>query len=232
MRKTGGDRAYESNTTVFKDREGLKYGSKVSRRWFLDYDQSVRYKSKNSRISCVFASEDFPDCEPYRKELLAFLNMYRFVRREEVSELQKILSVCTKTAYFDTVDFINRFQLLWELKGKGGLPQLAKGNPFFERRFFWSVKYTWLFRRILEFRLKTFTVSGISQFWESLCKRYCKQQNGKIMANQFLTNDESSIFKPQGLESNLIPLFFMVLILLSVSSMWFLIELYLKLCLD
>jgi hypothetical protein len=114
-------------------------------------------------LSCIYAPVDFPDCEQYRKELLAFLNTYRFVRRGDVSELQKILSVCTKTTYFDTVDSINRFQLLWEVKGRGGLPQLTKGNTFFEWQFFSSVKYTWLFRRVLEFRLKTFTVSGILQ---------------------------------------------------------------------
>jgi hypothetical protein len=226
------DRAYKSDNTVLRNREDLMYGSKVSKLWYLEY-KSMVFNTSDKKTSCSvrFKSGNPIWCEAYYKELLQFLDSYRLVRRGEVSEIQKILSVCTKTAYFDTVDSIDRFKLLMEAQGES-LPQLAKGNPFYEQRFFWAVKYTWVFRRILEFRLKAFTVSGIIQFWESFCKKYCKQQTGKINTNQVPTISNPKSFKPQGLQSNLMSLFYAIFILLSASSLCFLLEIYLKLCLD
>jgi hypothetical protein len=77
---------------------------------------------------------------------------------------------------------------------------MVKGTSFFQQSYTWTMSDTWLFRKLLNSRLKAFTTSGIIGFWENFCLKYCKKppelQNLPIIS-------KARTFKAQRLGSNL-----------------------------
>jgi hypothetical protein len=85
---------------------------------------------------------------------------------------------------------------------------------------------TWLLRKLMNSRLKAFTTSGIIAFWEKFCSKYCKKPQERSALHTPVMNSNDGTFKSQELESNLASLFFLILIMSSISVLFFLGELF------
>jgi hypothetical protein len=210
------------------NRMGFSRGSKVSKLWFDEVSNKLFAKYKPSGY-CDMYHGNSSSCLAFRKKSFEFLDSYTYVVRSNVEKLKKMLSVCTNTAYIDTETSINNF--LHFRNEDEHLPPMVKGNSFFQQSHYWTISRSWVLKKLISYRLKAFADSGIIGFWEAFCLKYCKQQPGKEKSHELIMVSKMKAFRPQELGSNLISLFFIILILLCISILCFLGERYfMKLC--
>jgi hypothetical protein len=197
-------------------------GSKVSRLWFTDMQTQLLSIYNNQTKDCDFVFSDSLTCPAFRKKLYKFINSYRYAVRTNFQKLKEILSVCTNTAYVDTETSID--QVLQIFKQDKSVPTMVKGNSFFQQSHYWTMSYTWLLRKLMVSRLQLFTTSGIIAFWERFCSKYCKQRPEHSAIHTPVMNSQDRTFKSQELESNLTSLFFLILIMSTISIFCFVVE--------
>jgi hypothetical protein len=184
-------------------------GSKVSLSWFSEMWKKL-YKPKD--YSNSFSEKEF---QAERDKIFKFVDSYSYVVRSDVQKLKEVLSVCTNTAFIDTETAIDSFLHIWNQDEH--LPSMVKGSPFFQQSHSWTMRDTWLFRKLLNFRLKAFTTSGIIGFWERFCLKHCKKQSELSELQYPDVNSKIITFNAQKLGSNISSLFFMLLITLAIS---------------
>jgi hypothetical protein len=172
-----------------------------------------------SKVSRLLVIEMFENSENKSQFISNFVDSYSYVVRSDVKKLKELLSVCTNTALIDTETSIDSFLQIWNQDEN--LPSMVKGSPFFQQSHSWTIIDAWLFRKLLSFRLKTFTTSGIIGFWERFCLKHCKSQSE--FQNSAI-NSKTFIFKAQKLGSNITSLFLMLLIASAISILCFLFE--------
>jgi hypothetical protein len=198
-------------------------GSKVSMLWFVDMRTQLLTKY-NPTEECDFVFNKSSTCQTFMKKLYEFLDSYRYAVRSNVQRLKKVLSVCTNTAYVDTETSIDHvLHILYQDKS---VPTMVKGSLFFQQSHYWTMSDTWLLRKLMNSRLKAFTTSGIIAFWEKFCSKYCRKPQERSALHTPVMNSNDGTFKSQELESNLASLFFLILIMSSISVLFFLGELF------
>jgi hypothetical protein len=213
----------KSNKSDPHERRRIATASKAASQWFTEVKVKLLKRYKFPVGECSEYHGNSTDCQAYRKELFGFVDSYSYVLRSSFKELKEKLAVCTKTAYIDSESSIDHFLHLWNEDSRS--PPMVKGNSFFQKNYDWTIKQSWLLRKLMSSRLKAFTASGIIQFWESFCLKHCKSQTGHAKSHKSVMNSKTTkTFKSQDLGSNLTSLFFLMLILSSCSILCFLAE--------
>jgi hypothetical protein len=198
-------------------------GSKVSILWFVDMRKQLLTKY-NPTEECDFVFNKSSTCQTFMKKSYEFLDSYRYAVRSNVQRIKKVLSVCTNTAYVDTETSIDHVRHI--LNEDKSVPTMVKGSSFFQQSHYWTISDTWLLRKLMNSRLKAFTTSGIIAFWEKFCSKYCNQPHERSALHTPDMNSNDRTFKSQELESNLASLFFLILIMSTISVLFFLGELF------
>jgi hypothetical protein len=221
MSRLGGYEADKSNPT---NRYGFAQGSKASQSWFREIWRKLYVNGQNysQMFHCNVFAENSSTCQAKRKEWFGFVNSYRYAVRSDVEKLKEMLSVCTNTAFIDTETSIDNFLHIWNQDEH--LPSMVKGKPFFQQSYYWTMTDTWLLRKLMSFRVKAFTTSGIIGFWERFCLKHCKKPPEHSELQNLLINSNTITFKPQKLGTNISSLFFILLISFAISILCFLGE--------
>jgi hypothetical protein len=208
------EKASKADKSVLFNRFPFAMGSKVSYLWFAETWKILftKYKPKGS---CNYVSGDSSTCQVFRKKSFEFLDSYRYAIRSDVEKLKEILSVCTNTAFIDTETSIDSFLPIWNQDER--VPSMVKGSSFFQRSHTWTMSNTWLLRKHMSSRMKTFTTAGIIGFWERYCVKHCKKQSEPSELQNSVMNSTAMTFKPQKLGSNIISLFLILLTTFTIS---------------